>query len=149
LATGIDKAPLTESEQDLLPFSTVRALTFSVLAIGWLLGLSAFEIYHFVQGAPWPGYTPVVNYISFFYVALFLIGCLQLARYQFRRPVLPIIAFLGSFIHGAVIRVGGGWQGYVHMFSGAVLLMLGFASLKYQAARKPKAARRLKEQRAA
>jgi hypothetical protein len=108
----------------------VRPRTFSALAIVWLLALTAYEIYHFVQGAPWPGYMPVVNYMSFFYAAIFLFACYRLARYQMSRPVFPMIAFLAAFVHGAVIRVGSGWQGYYLIPSGIILFSLGWATIK-------------------
>ncbi|MFL5812929.1 MAG: hypothetical protein ACJ763_05080 [Bdellovibrionia bacterium] len=113
----------------------VRPKNFSVFAICCLLALSAYELYHFIQGEPWPGYTPVVNYISFFFLAIFLTGCYQLARYQMRRPVFPMIAFVAAIIHGIVIRVGSGWQGYFLIPVGAALLISGFATLNSRTAR--------------
>ncbi len=107
----------------------MRQKTFSALAIAWLLGLSAFELSHFISGVPWPGYTLVVNYISFFYITVFLIGCYYLARYQLKHPVPPFIAFTAAIIHGIAIRVGTGWQGYVLIPSGVTLLILGFYTL--------------------
>jgi hypothetical protein len=107
----------------------VRLKTFSLLAICCLLGLSAFELYHFFQGVPWPGYTPMVNYVSFLIVAIYWIGCYRLARYQMKRPVFPMIAFVAAIVHGVNIRVGGGWQGYILIPVGAGLLILGFSTL--------------------
>jgi hypothetical protein len=111
----------------------VRPKTFSLFAICCLLALTAYELYHFAQGEPWPGFTPLVNYISFFFATIFLIGCYRLARYQMKRPVFPMIAFVAAIIHGIVIRVGGGWQGYVLIPAGAALLILGFATLNHRA----------------
>lgn len=113
----------------------VRHPIFSAVATAWLVLLSAFEIFHFARGVPWQGYTHVVNYISFLFVAFFLTGCAYLLRYQMRRPVWPMIAFGAAIIQGVIIRAGGGWQGYVLLVSGVVLMISGFTALKYRIVR--------------
>jgi hypothetical protein len=107
----------------------------SIVAAAWLFALAAFELAHFIRGEPWPGYTLVVNYISFFYIALFLAGCFRLVQYQWNKPLLPFLAFAGAIIHGVVLLAGSAWQGYVHFASGIILMIHGVLSVKSNRAR--------------
>lgn len=77
----------------------------------------------------------MVNYISFFWTAIFLAGCAYLLRFRMQRPVVPFIAFGGAIVHGVAILVGGGWQGFVELGSGVVLMILGFYTINRRAVR--------------
>ena len=103
----------------------MKRLIPSIAAGCLLLGLSTFEFLHFFQRQPWPGFVLGVNYISWFYITFWLATCASLVRFRYSRLLaLPWIASVLALLHGAVIRLGEGWQGYVNIAAGAALLAI-------------------------
>ena len=104
----------------------------AVLAILILISLCMVEAQHFVRGEPWPGYTPVVNYVSLFYLSLWIVTASWLVAFPFTRPVLPAVAFATTALHGLMVRLTLDPAGYLYL-AGAVLLFVLMAVARFHA----------------
>lgn len=104
----------------------------AVLAILILISLCMVEAQHFVRGEPWPGYTPVVNYVSLFYLSLWIVTASWLVAFPFTRPVLPAVAFATIAMHGLLVGLSLNPAGYLYL-GGAVLLFVLMAVARVHA----------------
>ena len=98
-----------------------------VLAAIALLALAAaMELSHDLTGRAWPGYTYAVNGFGLGYLVVWVAGAVWLLMHGFRRPLLPILAFVLTFVHGVMIRLAPDWRGFVVMGAGVagVAIML-------------------------
>ncbi|MBC7690535.1 MAG: hypothetical protein H7222_02100 [Methylotenera sp.] len=101
----------------------------SLITACLLLGLAVLEGRHFLSGKSWPGYVLGANYVSFFHIALWTAAAYLLIRFRLNRPVVPLLGFGAAIIHGALIRMGGGWEGHVYFAGGVVALLMGLYGL--------------------